>query len=76
MKRVTEPVTNPTISVQEIWEMLDTRATISVPEAGKIINVGRDASYAAAHAGQIPVIRVGNLMRVPTARFKKMLVGD
>jgi excisionase family DNA binding protein len=49
--------------------------TLSVPEAGKkYLGVGRDASYAAAHAGLIPVIRVGKLLRVPEYAMEQRLL--
>jgi excisionase family DNA binding protein len=54
----------------------DTKAaqlTLSVPEAGKMVNLGKNAAYAAARAGQIPTLRFGRKLRVPTARFLKML---
>ncbi|MGC1298950.1 MAG: helix-turn-helix domain-containing protein [Alloacidobacterium sp.] len=47
--------------------------TLSVPEAGKMVNLGKNAAYAAARAGQIPTLRFGRKLRVPTARFLKML---
>lgn len=54
----------------------DTKAeqlTLSVPEAGKMVNLGKNAAYAAAKAGQIPTVRFGRKLRVPKARFLKML---
>ena len=47
--------------------------TISVVEAGRILKVGRDASYAAAARGEIPTIKIGRLLRVPKAKFMRML---
>ncbi len=49
--------------------------TVSVIEAGRMLGIGRDASYLAAHAGQIPVIRVGRYLRVPLAALDRMLEG-
>jgi len=44
------------------------RATVSVPEWGKIIyGLGRNASYAAATRGDIITIHVGGKKRVPVA---------
>lgn len=54
----------------------ETRATVSIPEAGKILGVGRNASYDAANRGEIPVIMIGKLKRVPVVRLKRMLEGD
>jgi len=36
---------------------------ISVPEAGKRLGIGRSAAYAAAANGELPVIRIGGLLR-------------
>src|SRR5215212_5480827 len=50
-----------------------TRATISVPEAGELLGIGRDASYAAAAQKQIPVLRLGRALRVPVPALLQML---
>jgi hypothetical protein len=48
--------------------------TMSVPEAGrKYYDIGRDASYAAAKAGNIPTIRVGKLLRVPIRAMERKM---
>ena len=50
--------------------------TISVPEAGRMLGIkSKDAAYAAAHAGTIPVIRIGRLLRVPLRALERMLDG-
>ena len=50
--------------------------TLSVPEAGAELGIGRDAAYQAVRTGQIPVIRIGRLLRVPRAALEKMLSGE
>lgn len=52
---------------------LPDNATISVPEAGKMLGLGKDAAYAAAARGEIPVLRFGRWLRVPTAALRAML---
>ena len=48
--------------------------TISVPQAGRVyLGIGRDASYEAARRGDIPVIRIGRLMRVPIIAMERLL---
>ncbi len=48
--------------------------TISVPEAGRdYLGIGRDASYEAAKRGEIPVIRIGKLLRVPIVAMERLL---
>jgi len=48
--------------------------TITVPEAGRIyLGIGRDSSYEAAKRGEIPVIRIGRLLRVPVIAMERLL---
>jgi excisionase family DNA binding protein len=47
--------------------------TISVTEAGKHLGLSRNSAYAAAAKGEIPVIRIGKLWRVPVPAFERLL---
>ncbi len=47
--------------------------TMSVPEAGRRLGIGRNAAYDAASRGEIPVIRIGRRMLVPRVAFERML---
>ena len=48
--------------------------TMSVPEAGrKYFGLSRNASYDAAHRGDIPTVRIGRLLRVPTRTMERKL---
>ena len=47
--------------------------TISVPRAGALLGLGRSAAYAAADAGQLPTLRIGRKLRVPTAALRRMV---
>jgi excisionase family DNA binding protein len=47
--------------------------TYSVPEAGRIVGLGKNASYDAAKRGELPVLRFGRLLRVPRAALERML---
>jgi excisionase family DNA binding protein len=40
---------------------------MTVPEAGRLLGIGRDAAYAAAARGEIPVLTLGRRLVVPTA---------
>jgi hypothetical protein len=54
--------------------MQDNDQTISVPTAGKrYFGLGRNGSYEAAKAGTIPVIKVGQRLRVPIRLMEKLL---
>ncbi|GAA3721089.1 hypothetical protein GCM10022224_103610 [Nonomuraea antimicrobica] len=47
--------------------------TISVPRAGELLELGRAASYEAAKRGDIPTIRIGRKLAVPTAKLLALL---
>ena len=54
--------------------MTPTPKTMSVPEAGRVyLGIGRDAAYEAARRGEIPMIRIGKLMRVPIVAMERLL---
>jgi hypothetical protein len=48
--------------------------TLTIPEAGKLyFGLSRNGSYAAARRGDIPVIRIGKLLRVPIRALEQQL---
>ncbi len=48
--------------------------TLSVPEAGmKYFGLSPNSSYAAAARGDLPVIKIGRLLRVPVKALERML---
>jgi len=48
--------------------------TMSVPEAGKkYFGLSRNAAYDAAARGDLPVIRIGRLLRCPVRALEAML---
>lgn len=50
-----------------------TQPTVDVPLAGRVLGIGEAAARRAAHAGEIPSIKVGRSYRVPTAKLREML---
>lgn len=46
------------------------------PDTAKVLRMGRDAAYRAAKAGQIPTLRIGRRLMVPTGRLAEMLGTD
>ena len=46
---------------------------LSVPEAGAMIGLGRNASYDAAKEGRIPVLKIGALKIVPRGPWLKQI---
>lgn len=49
------------------------RPTLTVPEAGALVGLGRSASFDAVKRGEIPALRFGRRLAVPTARLLEML---
>jgi len=47
--------------------------TSSVPEAGRRLGLGKNASYDAARRGELPVLRFGRKLRVPNVALERLL---
>ena len=47
--------------------------TITVPEAGELLGLSRNAAYEAVARGEIPSVRVGKRILVPRAGIEQML---
>jgi excisionase family DNA binding protein len=47
------------------------RLVYSVPEAGRLLGLSRNAAYAAAKRGDIRTIRIGRRLVVPKAAFHR-----
>jgi excisionase family DNA binding protein len=47
--------------------------TVSVEEAAQWCGLGRSAAYEAVRRGELPVLRFGRSLRVPTALLRQML---
>jgi hypothetical protein len=61
--------TTPTAEDLRNWPL-----TVSVPQAGRALGIGREASYIAAYTGQLPgAIRIGQRWRVVTATLRAAL---
>ena len=58
----------------EEWERILSQPTTTIPKAGAVLGLARNASYEAAHRGEIPVLKFGNRFRVSTAILRKMLL--
>lgn len=51
----------------------DMPPTITVDEAADIVGISRAAAYRAVHKGQIPALRIGRRLLVPSASLLEML---
>jgi hypothetical protein len=58
---------------KELEELLST-PTADVPDVGRIcFGLSRNGSYDAAKRGDFPTIKVGRLLKVPTAALRPLL---
>ncbi len=55
---------------------MDQALTLSIPEAAKVLGISRYSAYAAASRGDIPILQIGKLRRVPRAQLMRMIEGD
>jgi hypothetical protein len=54
-------------------KLLNENAVLPLEQAGKILGLKRGATYAGARSGDIKTIRIGRLMKVPTAWLRQKL---
>jgi excisionase family DNA binding protein len=48
-------------------------ATTTIVDAAKRLGIGRNQAYEAAHRGEIPVIKIGTRLLVPTKALDRLL---
>ena len=53
-----------------------TRRMVTVGEAAAILRISRGAAYEAVKRSEIPTIRIGRRLLVPTAALERMLAGN
>ena len=54
----------------------DVRPAMTVEEAGKLLGISRFAAYEGVRRGEIPSIRIGRRLVVPTVAVRRMLLLD
>lgn len=53
-----------------------TSPTTTIDEAAQLLGVSRNSAYAAVKAGELPSIRIGRRLLIPTAALRRMLMLD
>jgi len=53
--------------------MGDERLTLSVPEAAKLLGIGRNLCYDRVKTGEIPVIKIGRRLLIPKKALERLL---
>lgn len=54
-------------------ELQELPPTISVERAGEVLGISRRSAYRAAATGQLPTLRLGRRLVVPTPRLLELL---
>jgi hypothetical protein len=67
MRHETEPTTHQVLPDPRI------EPVVSVERAGTLLGIGRSCAYNAVKAGEIPSIRLGKRLVVPTAGLLRLL---
>jgi excisionase family DNA binding protein len=52
------------------------RPTLSVPEVAVLLGISRQHAYEGVRTGDIPCLRVGRKVLVPTAQLRRLLAVD
>ena len=52
------------------------RPTLSVPEVAVILGISRQHAYEGIKTGDIPCIRIGRKVLIPTAELRRLLAVD
>lgn len=55
---------------------VDEQPTMTVEDAGEALGISRGSAYEAARSGDLPTIRIGRRLVVPTAALRRMLMLD
>lgn len=50
--------------------------TVTIDETADVLKIGRASAYAAAKRGEIPTIKIGRRLLVPTAALLRLLDGE
>ena len=51
-------------------------ATLTVEEAGELLNISRSLAYQGVKSGAIPSIRIGRRLLVPRVQLERLLAGE
>lgn len=61
-----------TLSAADVMD----RPTLTIPQAGQVLGVSPQSAYNAVRRGEIPTIRLGRRLLVPTHKLLQMLGHD
>ena len=53
--------------------MIGDKMALSVPEAAKLLGIGKNLAYEAVQRGEIPSIKVGSRLLIPRVALERLL---
>ncbi|MGW0251059.1 helix-turn-helix domain-containing protein [Nocardia goodfellowii] len=56
-----------------LLQRLQSRPTVSVADAAQLLGIGRSTVYGAVKSGEVPAVRVGNRVRIPSRWVREIL---
>jgi excisionase family DNA binding protein len=59
-----------------LYEMSTERKTMTIEDAAQVLGISRNSAYTAAKRGEIPTIKIGRLLLVPTAALDRLVAGE
>ncbi|MEU6585524.1 helix-turn-helix domain-containing protein [Nocardia sp. NPDC046763] len=62
--------------IEQALRLLLVEPTISIPDAARLLGIGRSTVYAAVKSGELPAIRVGHRVRIPSRWIREALRVD
>lgn len=66
-----------TVTIEQVETKVQPKPeTTTITAAAKRLKIGRNQAYEAAARGELPVIRIGRRLLVPTAALDRMLSGN
>jgi excisionase family DNA binding protein len=58
---------------EDVMKLDDLPPTLTIEQAGQLLGISRRSAYRAAATGQIPTLRLGRRLLVPTPRLLQLL---
>ena len=80
LARLANAIDWPTDRAEELLQEItpqkldDFPDVLTVPEAAKVLRLGRGAAYEATRRGELPVVRIGNRLIVPKVALQRKLL--
>ena len=59
--------------LKDLDRVMDLPPLLTIPEACELLGISRDAGYRAARAGNLPTLRWGRRVYVPTIRLREVV---